>query len=137
MTTDRETLKAQQAAAFAAWQGCPASRKAEKARLQAELDAAAKAVAAAKRAAEPVEQPVDSAALSARVAAHNALAAQAGASAEIERSVRWAARIYGQAQQFPRQGQGWPQYPDEHKAAAILREHADVAERLYGMGWEE
>ena len=37
--TDLETLKAQQAAAFAAWQACPTSKKAEKARLQRELDA--------------------------------------------------------------------------------------------------
>ena len=112
--TDLDNLKAAQAAAFAAWNACPASKKAEKARLEAALSCAARAVTAAKKAAEPV---IDLGAVTA-----SAVAAQAARQAEsaLRLSVRRALQAKSMANDWPRCGQNWPITDAEERHQVVI-----------------
>lgn len=113
--SDLTALQSAQAAAFAAWKACPASRKADKARLESELAAAGRAVTAAKKAAEPV---ID---LSAMVAA--AVAKQSARDAEMARLAAMTDAIgqWEAAQEWPRCGQNFGQYRGETAAEELMR----------------
>ena len=112
-----QALQDIQAAAFAAWKSCPDKSRAEKARLAADLDVAAKAVAAAKRAAEPAAAVVDQASV---LAAWKEKQAEKAAERDLEKRVAAAARLFQEAQDWPRCGQSWPTGEAEEAAASLL-----------------
>jgi len=119
-----EALKSAQAAAFAAWKACPASRKGEKARLEAELSAAGRAVTAAKNAAKPV---IDLTALhAAAIAAQEARQAEAA----LRQSIGAAVRKLADAQEWPRCGQDWPINSGERAAQALIDNNPAIVAEL-------
>ena len=123
---DIDTLTQAQRAAHTAWVACPDKRRADKAALAEVLAAAARAVAAANRVAAPA--PVDaSVAIDAALARQAAQAADAAELAAVNR----AARLYLQAHEWPRCGNGWPVTDAEMRAAALLAQHPDVLENLW------
>jgi hypothetical protein len=120
--TDLSVLQAAQAAAFAAWKAAPAKPAARKAELAAALDAATKGVAAAKKAAAQVTE-LDFAADNARRAAEIREKSEVDAAmAAHDARCNAAVRIFERAQEWPRCGESWGDYPGEKAAEKLLRD---------------
>jgi hypothetical protein len=119
--TDLSVLQAAQAAAFAAWKAAPAKPAARKAELAAALDAATKAVAAAKKAAVGVVELDYAAENARRIAEISAKAAADAAMSAHDARCNAAVRIFERAQEWPRCGESWGDYPGEKAAEKLLR----------------
>jgi hypothetical protein len=129
---DTEELIKAQRAAHATWVACPDRNKAEKARLEAALSAASRAVAASKRAANPAQSGPTDAEKRAKFAAAEAARIAREKERADENALNRALNAWDRAQEYPRCGQDWPEYPGERSADAILRA-AGMADEL-GMG---